>query len=199
MSSWWAVVPYTSTGLDASYLLFASLMINLAKVCVNISLHEWENSERSRNLPIITQPVNTEASIGIFGWSVNLTCTFPFDFVASPHRFSGAGFKSSQLLFLCWPILSGPSILCSKLSFCVETSLSPTSTSSQLTLTPPNLRSGFHSPVFVPLMDIKLYSNELSNYLISPLDCKLYECRTYLLCPSLPCYGRPGTVPETIP
>lgn len=162
VSSWWAVVPFTITVLDAFYLLFASLVINLAKVYVNISLHKWENSERSRNLPNITQLMNIEASFWTFGWSANLTCTFPFDFISSPHHFSVAGFKSSQLLSLCWSILSVVlgSILCSKHSFCMETSVPYLYL--HLANTPPNLRHDFHSPAFVPLMDSKLYSNEWS-------------------------------------
>jgi len=88
---------------------------------------------------------------------------------------------------LCWSILSVVlgSILCSKYSFCMETSVPYLYL--HLANTPPNLRRDFHSPAFVPLTDSKLYSSEWSNCLISPLDCKLYECRTYPLGPSLSC------------
>lgn len=114
---------------------------------------------------------------------------FAWPWLSHRPNVSVAGFKSLWLLSLYWSILSiflGSS-LCSKHSLPRKSCPLP----------PPPCGSPFpFSQIvdvvfillpFAPLMYIKRYKNDLPNHLISLLGFKLYECRTYLQCPSLPC------------
>lgn len=140
---------FARTGLGVLYSIFASLVIHFAKAGLHISLYKLVNSERSRNLPKVTQLVNGQASIWTLDCLQSSHVLFPLTSLPHHHNFSVSGFRSLQLLSLDWSLILrvflGSSLAQNILP--VWKTLSPTPTCTQLPLLLLwNLRYGFHPP-----------------------------------------------------